>query len=348
MRDRVLRLCLRAYPTASRERDGRAIIDLASALSTRGPLAFIREASGVLKGGVRARGRDLRLRLTGDPRERRDTYFGMAAILMAVGYLLSVSAIITLLVRNGIDSAGGALVLAGQVLQVSGVALLALGFAVIAAALFSGVDARDSWLRRGALFLAGGYGLGLVSGVLSLLYVYRSPDAPLQAGTILQVAEYLPLAIAALLIASAFARPRHTRETYAPARNQCLGWAGIAFGIEFALTLSRFIADSPGWSWIAAELAAVVAMGVAAAGFFGAARALRLASPGALPRRDAALAVAATLFLLYRVLELTHVGIPAFAASWLWGWTQWLSPSPPSWPRPAWWPCARRRHGVTH
>jgi hypothetical protein len=319
MRDRVPRLCLYAYPLASRERDGRAIVDLASELSTRSPLAFIREASGVLKGGVRARGRDLRRRLTGDPRERRDTYLGMAAILMTVGYLLSVSAMITVSVRNGIDSAGGALVLAGEILLVCGVALLALGFAVIAAAFFSSVDARDTRLRRGTLILAGGYALGLVSGVLSLLSVYRSPDVPLQAGTILYVAAYLPLTVAALLVASAFAGPRHIRETYASARNRRLGWAGIAFGVDFALTLSRFVASSPGWTWIAAQLAAVVAMGVAAAGFFRAARGLRLGSPGALPRRDGALAVAATLFLLYRVLELSHVGIPAMAASWLWG-----------------------------
>ncbi|MBN1629772.1 MAG: hypothetical protein JW990_08410 [Thermoleophilia bacterium] len=67
MRDSVLRLCLRAYPPVSRERDGRAILDLARDLSEKSRVAFLREAGGLLCGGVRERGKLLRLDITGAP-----------------------------------------------------------------------------------------------------------------------------------------------------------------------------------------------------------------------------------------------------------------------------------------
>jgi hypothetical protein len=67
--------------------------------------------------------------------------------------------------------------------------------------------------------------------------------------------------------------------------------------------------------WEVAYLAALAAAVVAAIGFFGAARAYRLPSPSPLLRREGVLAIAAMLFFLYQVLELTYL---RDRASWLW------------------------------
>lgn len=236
---------------------------------------------------------------------------------MAVAYLLGMSANLTWFARGWISFLGSALLAADWLLQVCGFLLLAVGFAVIAFSLFGMRDAREPRLRRGALIIAGGYGVILVGGALSLLYYYRSPDpAWLQSSMILQVAAHLPALVAALLVASAFGRPRAAPGMHAAARNRRLGWASIAFGVEFALLLlSRLVADSSVWARDAAYIAALAAAVVAAAGFFGAARAYRLASPSSLSRREGVFAIAATLFLLYRVLELTYL---RDLASWLW------------------------------
>lgn len=93
MKDFVLRLCFRMYPSTIRERDGRAIIDLARDLSSQSRLAFLREAGGMIVGGIQVRGRLLRLDLTGAPwhaaRER-------LALPLAVGMLCVIVAFIAL------------------------------------------------------------------------------------------------------------------------------------------------------------------------------------------------------------------------------------------------------------
>ena len=84
MRDLLLRLCLRTYPSTVREHDGRAILDLARDLSSQSRLAFLREAGGMIVGGIQARGRLLRLDVTGAPwRAARQSM----ALPLAVGML---------------------------------------------------------------------------------------------------------------------------------------------------------------------------------------------------------------------------------------------------------------------
>jgi hypothetical protein len=246
-------------------------------------------------------------------RSRRDAYFGIAAISMAIGYLLSASANITVAARSQFDFLGSALLEASWPLRVCALLLLAFGLAVMAVAFLGEVGTRDSKLRRGALIIAGGYGLTLVGGALFLVYRYRAPDSvPLQGRAILQLAAYLPALVAALLAASAFAGPRSIPGMQAVARNRLLGWASIGFGLQFALLLfSHLATNSLGWTWASADLAALAAAGVAAAGFFSAGRAYRLPSPGLRSRREGLLVMAAILFLLYRVLDLTHVGTVA-------------------------------------
>lgn len=90
MRDFVLRLCLFAYPSVSRERDGRAIIDLARSLSSQSRLSFLREAGGILAGGIQARGKMLRLDVTGAPwnaaRERLTLPLAVALLCLMVAF----------------------------------------------------------------------------------------------------------------------------------------------------------------------------------------------------------------------------------------------------------------------
>ena len=68
MRERLLRLCLLAYPRARRARDGTVLRDLASELSARRGAA--REAIGLIRGGLEARATDLAGRSRNDYRGR--------------------------------------------------------------------------------------------------------------------------------------------------------------------------------------------------------------------------------------------------------------------------------------
>ena len=316
MRDRVLRLCLRAYPEASRERDGRAILDLASELSSRGSLAFLREASGVVTGGIRARAHALLLRLGGSPHERRDGFFGIAAVFMALGYLLSAWSTASIIAGNGFGSGSG-LVDAGTIILILSVLVQGAAFAVFAAAFLGAPKVRDARLRRGAFVLAGAYGLGILNALLYAAYSLSSPEVGLpQTLTILMWVADLPALVAVSLAASAFAPAGDKPGATATDRNRRLGWAGAAMGVQFALYLPRYLGGAPGWTWGATYLAAFAAVVIATAGFFAAARAHRLGLPEAQARRDSALAVAAIMYLVYRTLELTHVAISVF---WLYG-----------------------------
>ena len=250
-------------------------------------------------------------------RSNRDTYLGAAAATMAVAYPLGVAADITFLASGRISFLGSALSEAGWLLQVCGRTLLVAGFAVIAVAFFGGGEARGPRLRLGALVLAGGYGVVFVGEALSIFSYY---PANFQSSAAIQVAAYLSASAAFLLVATGFGRPRAIPSRETAVRNRRLGWASIAFGVEFALLLlSRHVPGSPIPAtlgrWEVAYLAALAAAVVAAIGFFGAARAYRLPSPSPLLRREGVLAIAAMLFFLYQVLELTYL---RDRASWLW------------------------------
>jgi hypothetical protein len=94
MRDCILRLCLHAYPAASRVRDGRAIIDLARELSAKGRLAFLREAAGMLVGGLGARTKLVWVDFTGAPwraaLERLALPLAVAMLCLFVGFVVGV------------------------------------------------------------------------------------------------------------------------------------------------------------------------------------------------------------------------------------------------------------------
>ena len=96
MRDHLLRLCLRAYPASARERDGRAIIDLAREASSKGRLEFLREAAGMLVGGMQARCALVRRDLTGAPwgaaLERLALLLAVAVLCLFAGYAIGVRA----------------------------------------------------------------------------------------------------------------------------------------------------------------------------------------------------------------------------------------------------------------
>ena len=262
-------------------------------------------------------------------RSRRDTYLGVASALMAAGYLLGLAADITYLVLDRIIFIGSTLFGGGWLFEMGGPALRGVGFAFIATALVGGVDARRIRLRCGALLLAGGYGLMVAYGVLVTLAPYRSQDLSLfdrfLGGMVMQAAAYLSALIAALLVASAFRRPAGLPAAEAAVRNRRLGWASVCFGLELTLLLLSevvtvpFVVDgdtvdfSVGMPTTA--IAAIAAAAIAAAGFFGAARGYRLNVSDPLPRREGVLAVAATLYLVYRALDLANLGN---VASWTW------------------------------
>jgi hypothetical protein len=91
--DLLLRLCFRTYPGTVRERDGRAILDLARDLSSQSRLAFLREAGGMIVGGIQARGRLLRLDATGAPwhaaRERLALPLSAGMLCVVVAFLIA-------------------------------------------------------------------------------------------------------------------------------------------------------------------------------------------------------------------------------------------------------------------
>ena len=217
-------------------------------------------------------------------RAGRDTYLGIAAATMATAQLLGVAANISFYARDQFAFLGSALAEADWLLQVCGSrVLLVVGFAVIAVGFLGGGDARGPRLRRGALVLAGGFGLMMVGAVLDHFLV-SGPFVPegLHSSTVMLVVAYLSALVAAVLVATAFGGPWSASAMEAAARNRHLGWASVAFGIGYILLLlSGFVtvpvsednvtvdvADAVSLAAIAAIAAAVVA----AVGFFGAAR----------------------------------------------------------------------------
>lgn len=94
MRDRVLRLCLHAYPEPARDRDGRAIIDLAREACCRSRLGFLREAAGMLVGGAKARCALVRHDITAAPwgaaLEHSALPLAVALFCLFVGYASAV------------------------------------------------------------------------------------------------------------------------------------------------------------------------------------------------------------------------------------------------------------------
>jgi hypothetical protein len=89
--DVALRVCLNAYPPEVRERDGRVILDLARDLSSKGGCSMMREAAGMLRGGLRARAKALRLDLTTAPWRdamgRLTMPLAIALLCLMVGYV---------------------------------------------------------------------------------------------------------------------------------------------------------------------------------------------------------------------------------------------------------------------
>jgi hypothetical protein len=85
VKDRLLRLCLRAYPPAVREHDGDALVDLASEAAEGGSSA-LREAVGLVAGGARARVRRASHELAAAPwhEARARLALPLAAALLAV------------------------------------------------------------------------------------------------------------------------------------------------------------------------------------------------------------------------------------------------------------------------
>jgi len=77
----------------SRTRDGRAILDLARELSEESHFAFFRETGGLLSGGLRERGKLLRLDVTGAPwrtaRERLALPLSVGILCLMVAFVAS-------------------------------------------------------------------------------------------------------------------------------------------------------------------------------------------------------------------------------------------------------------------
>ena len=259
----------------------------------------------------------------------RDAYLAAAAGVTAVAFFLGLIAHLGNLVLDRITFLGSALMGASWLFTVGGLVLHGVGFAWIAAAFLGKGDIRRIRLGRGALFLAGGYGLLAVSGLLMHVSQHRLLDLPLPDGFVIGVAmevvAYLAALVAALLVVSAFQKPGDAMTIEAAARNRRLGWASVAFGVQFVLLILSDVVTAPiifdngfvdlvgGESLV--DLAAIAAAVVAAVGFFGAERGYRLGSSDPLPRREGMLATAAALYLVYRAVDLAN--LRGFA-SWPW------------------------------
>jgi len=263
-------------------------------------------------------------------RSARDTFLGAAAATLAVAYLLAAAANIETYVDNLAREPAGlfdnAYYAASLWVTVSLYLLLVAAFVVIAVAFFSGGAARGPRLGCGALILAGGFGLMMPAAVLACFF-FSDPFVPegLLSAMIMRVVAGLSALIAALLVATTFGRPRFASALGAMARNRRLGWASIGVGVAFVLLLlSGFITvpvGEDGWSVDLADavslaaIAAIAAALVATIGFFGAARSYLVPASRTMARREGVLAIAATLFLLYRLLDLIDL---RHQASWLW------------------------------
>ena len=98
MNDLVLRVCLHAYPAEVREQDGWVILDLARDLSAKGGTKMMREAAGMLGGGLKARAGAFKLDLTTAPWRAA---LGRLTLPVAVAMLCLVTAYITTMLQPG-------------------------------------------------------------------------------------------------------------------------------------------------------------------------------------------------------------------------------------------------------
>lgn len=144
MGERILRSCLYAYPPVSRHRDGKAILDLATELASEGRWAFVREAAGLLRGGLGARAKLVWSDFTGAPWRlalvRLALPLAVAVLCLFVGYV------------GGASSLGhwmgwwALLGLISGTVAVWGAAIGRRSITVIAAALVLGLLALDAFM----------------------------------------------------------------------------------------------------------------------------------------------------------------------------------------------------------
>jgi hypothetical protein len=210
-----------------------------------------------------------------EPRLRRDTYLGAAAVALAAGSLLSISGLLD-----------------------------AAGFVLFGVAFLAAAGRRTRRLRWGAFVLA-------ASSVVTLVWASVAMAASglhtVSSSAAIQSAAFsLPSIGASLLVASAFASGRDGR-----ARNRRLGWAAATAGAAGALALlygliadwGTFGASDPTErvtraALLAGHLFYAVAGATAATGFFRAARAPESFGSDRLAKREAYLAIAAAWLLL--------------------------------------------------
>ena len=251
------------------------------------------------------------------PRSRRDTYLGTAAIAVSVYSALDFGRLVALNRHVGpLLSLGGAAI----ILILLGALIKAFGFAWAGAGFLGYGSARASRFRRAGYILAGGCGLVFLGDALAYLispYYYGYPFGGWELALGVAVTAYHGLAaVAALLVARSFGRARRWHS-----RNAMLGWAAVVLGGGSALLLFWDIGSlkfglsniglwepvyqthtlEAGWSvsWL-------VALAVAAVGFFSASRVSRSLPDNRPTRRAGFLMVAAVALVVASALGMAQ------------------------------------------
>ena len=209
MNDRLLRLCLRAYPRALRDSDGETLLDLARELVDAGS-SPLREAAGLLGGGVRLRARLAAHELGEAPwREARALLaLPLAAALLAVALAGAEHA------TRGLDWIGWswALTLAGAIWALAGAA-----------------TGRRGMVGAGALVLAGMFGLDSVRDLYGSGSRWAVPAGTSYVDLLVM---WLPAAILLVVCASAV-------ERRAAGAGRRMAWGAVPGVVLLILTSER-------------------------------------------------------------------------------------------------------------
>lgn len=253
-----------------------------------------------------------------DPRNR---LFGFAALLFGGAFALEA---IMYAVRVG-DAAelfeSGELVVAESLAIVQSL-VLALAAVFAAHAFFKSGSPRRG-LRDAASLAGAGYGFGLLSTGFWVKFSFaESQSHLLHTATALECAFTAVFLVAALAVAAAFSQIDRGK------RENCLGWAGIAFMAGSLLLLAAGVVRSVGYSselglgTLAAGsnlgatsfVASVAAGAIAAVAFFSATDA-DAPTEGSIARRDLLLATAVGLYGIFASIGVASEGLIALAYS---------------------------------
>lgn len=253
--------------------------------------------------------------------DSRNRLFGFAALLFGGAFALE-AIMYAVRVASAVQLSDFEDLVVAESLAIVHSLVLALA-AVFAAHAFFKSESAHKGLRDAASLAGAGYGFGLLSTGFWVKFSFaESQSHLLQTVSVLECAFSAVFLVAALAVAAAFSQADRGR------RENCLGWASIAFMVGSLLLLAAGVVRSVGYSsefgldtltagsnlGTTSYVASVAAGAIAAAAFFSATDA-DAPTESSIARRDLLLATAVGLYGIFALIGVASEGLIAIAYS---------------------------------